>query len=65
MLTEDEPQRLLVRHKRAQQLLDCSNSFYWALVRKGKIAIVGRGRAGRADFESLKAYVAAETRKAA
>jgi hypothetical protein len=67
MLAEGVPRQLLVRHKHAQQLLDCSPSFYWSLVRKGKITVVGNGRAGRADYASVTAYVAAETaaRKAA
>jgi hypothetical protein len=56
MLTENEPEWLLIKHKRAQQLLDCSNSFYWSLVRKGLIKVRGRGKAGRATYESVKAY---------
>jgi hypothetical protein len=67
MLTPGEPQQLLVKHRRAQQILDCGPSFYWRLVKLGRITIVGRGRAGRAHYGSLLAYVAAETeaRKAA
>jgi hypothetical protein len=61
MRTEiDELDRLLVTHRRAQRLLDCGSSFYWGLVKKGRITVVGRGRASRADFRSLRAYVAAE-----
>lgn len=61
MQTElDETERLLVTHRRAQRLLDCGSSFYWGLVKKGRITVVGRGKASRAEFRSLRAYVAAE-----
>jgi hypothetical protein len=57
MPPEGATQQLLVTHKHGRQLLDCSNTHYWALVRKRKITIAGRGRAGRAYLPSILAYV--------
>ena len=57
MPPESAPQQLLVTHKHGRQLLDCSKSHYWALVRKRKITIAGRGRASRAYLPSIHAYV--------
>jgi hypothetical protein len=54
---EDRPQRLLVKHRVAQEILDCGPSFYWRLVRNGQITVVGRGKAGRADYASIRSYV--------
>jgi hypothetical protein len=54
---EDGPPPLLIKHRRAQQILDCGPSFYWGLVRAGQITVVGRGKAGRADYASIRSYV--------
>jgi hypothetical protein len=56
MIPQDEPGPLLVKHKRAQQILDCGASFYWRLVREGRIKVLGAGRASRADYASIRAY---------
>jgi hypothetical protein len=53
---------LLIKHKRVQQLLDCSGPFYWGLVKRSRIRVVGLGRASRADYASVLEYVAAEAR---
>jgi hypothetical protein len=62
----DDP--LLVKHKRAQRMLDCGASFYWGLVKQGRIKVLGSGRASRADYASVKEYyrsLQAEAGKAA
>jgi|HubBroStandDraft_6_1064221.scaffolds.fasta_scaffold1514855_1 hypothetical protein len=56
-MVEDGPEPLLVKHARGQQILDCSPSFYWALVRAGKITVVGRGKASRGYLPSIRDYV--------
>jgi hypothetical protein len=56
MLTEDELKPLEVKHARAMQILDIRPSFYWSLVREGRIKTVGSGKDGRAVFSSLEAY---------
>jgi hypothetical protein len=55
-MTEFEP--LLVTHRHAREAIDASGSHYWALVRAGKIQKAGKGKAGRAVWKSVKAYVA-------
>lgn len=54
-VSEIEP--LLVKHKTAQNLLDCGQTYYWGLVKKGEIETVGEGKAGRAVFASLQRHV--------
>jgi hypothetical protein len=49
---------LLLRHRDAQAALACGASHYWRLVRKKKIQILGKGKAGRATAASIRAYVA-------
>ena len=56
MMPEDGPELLLLRHKRAQQILACGASFYWRLVQEGRIKVLGSGRASRADYASVKQY---------
>jgi hypothetical protein len=51
------PQQLLAKHKRGRQIIDCSNSHYWGLVRAGKIIVVGKGRGSRAYLPSILRYV--------
>jgi hypothetical protein len=57
MPIEGAPQQLLIKHQNARRILDCSNSFYWALVRKGRITVAGTGRASRGYFPSILEYV--------
>jgi hypothetical protein len=57
MMVEDGPEPLLVKHARGQRAIDASPSHYWGLVRAGKIQVVGEGKAGRAVWASIKAYV--------
>jgi hypothetical protein len=54
---EDQAERLLIRHPNAQRAIDASPSHYWGLVRAGKIQFVGKGKAGRAIWASIKNYV--------
>jgi hypothetical protein len=56
MMAEDGAGPLLVKHKRAQEILACGTSYYWRLVREGRIKVVGVGRASRADYKSVKDY---------
>jgi hypothetical protein len=57
MPIEGAPQQLLIKHQNARRILDCSNSFYWALVRKGRITVAGTGRASRGYLPSILEYV--------
>jgi predicted DNA-binding transcriptional regulator AlpA len=64
----DDIQPLLLRHPQAQKMLGISASTYWALVRRGELEVVGRGRMSRASYRSVQQYVAkllAEAGKAA
>jgi len=56
-MTEDEPEPLLVTHRGGQRALGVGPSHYWGLVRAGKIQVVGKGKAGRAFWPSIKGYV--------
>jgi hypothetical protein len=57
---------LLLRHRDAQAAIAVGPSFYWRLVKIGKITVVGRRKAGRAVWSSVKAYAAElEAEKAA
>ncbi len=58
MPEDDDPERLLGKHATAQRMIDDGPSHYWGLVRKGKILVVGRGRASRVYLPSVRAYVA-------
>jgi hypothetical protein len=55
---EDPPEPLFVRHKIGQRALAIGESFYWSLVRDGKITVVGRGKTSRASWQSIKDYAA-------
>jgi hypothetical protein len=57
MPTEDGPEPLLIKHAEAMRMIACGPSHYWGLVRKGKITVVEKGRAGRAYRPSVVAYV--------
>jgi hypothetical protein len=57
MTVEDGSEPLLIKHAKGQQLLSCSASHYWALVRAGKITVVGQGKASRGYLPSIRAYV--------
>jgi hypothetical protein len=50
-------EQLLVKHKAVQELLDCGPTFYWGLVKRGEIEVVGRRKAGRAVRRSVEKYV--------
>jgi hypothetical protein len=54
MATEDELEPWFVPHGVAMKLLGYRSSYYWGLVRKGKIRKVGTGKASRAVFASVK-----------
>jgi hypothetical protein len=56
MMPEDGPELLMIRHKRAQQILAIGSSFYWRLVQEGRIKVLGSGRASRADYASIRKY---------
>jgi hypothetical protein len=49
---------LLLRHRDARAAIAVGQSFYWRLVRTKRIAVVGKGKAGRAIAASIRAYVA-------
>jgi excisionase family DNA binding protein len=53
-----EAEPLLIRHSEAQRLLGIGESYYFQLVREGRIKTVGQGRLSRARYDSVKAYVA-------
>jgi hypothetical protein len=55
---EDPPEPFFVRHKIGQQALGVRESYYWQLVRAGKITVVGRGKTSRASWQSIKNYAA-------
>jgi hypothetical protein len=52
-----EAEPLLIRHAEAQRLLGLGPSYYFGLVRSGRIRVVGRGRLSRALYSSVKDYV--------
>jgi hypothetical protein len=59
-----EPSRLealefepwFITNNQAMRLLGIRVSTYWRLVRERRIITVGKGRASRASFKSIKAY---------
>jgi hypothetical protein len=57
MLEDDGLEPLLIKHAEAMRMIGCKVSRYWGLVRKGKIIVVEKGRAGRAYVPSVRAYV--------
>ena len=57
MLEDDGLEPLLIRHAEAMRMIGCKVSHYWGLVRKGKIIVVEKGRAGHAYVPSVRAYV--------
>jgi hypothetical protein len=54
--TEGQLEPLFITNALAMRLLGRRTSSYWGLVRKGKILVVGKGRASRASFASVKKY---------
>jgi hypothetical protein len=52
-----QPEPFLVRHGEAQRLLGVGTSYYFQLVREGRIKTVGEGRMSRAIYSSVKEYV--------
>jgi hypothetical protein len=56
-MPETELQPLLVRHAEAMRMGDWGDSYYWGLVRAGKITKVGSGKAGRAYLPSVTRYI--------
>jgi hypothetical protein len=52
------PEPFFIRHRTGQRMLAVRDSKYWALVRAGKITVVGKGRTSRATWASIKAYAA-------
>jgi hypothetical protein len=56
--TEESVRPLLVRPKRAKQLLDCDDKKLWGLIRSGELASFLDGRARRISVASIEAYIA-------
>jgi hypothetical protein len=54
--TEGEIEPLFITNTLAMRLLAIRVSTYWRLVREKRIVTVGKGRASRASFASIKAY---------
>ena len=54
--TEREPEPWFVTNAKAMKLLAIRPSFYWRLAREKRILVVGKGRASRASFDSVKRY---------
>ena len=48
---------LLVKHAVARRAIGVGQSYYWRLVRKGRIQTVGKLKAGRAVWSSVRSYV--------
>jgi hypothetical protein len=56
-------EQLLIKHKKAQVILDVGPTYYWGtLVKDGKIEVVGSKKAGRAVYSSVRRYVEEERR---
>ena len=53
-----EAEPFFVRHGEVQRLLGVGESYYYDLIKRGKIKVVGQGRLSRALYSSVKAYVA-------
>jgi hypothetical protein len=58
-------EQLLIKHEKARGILDCGNTFYWELVKRGEIEVVGDGKGGRAVLRSVHQYVERLRAKAA
>jgi hypothetical protein len=54
--TEDGLKTLELKHDRAMQILGIRPSFYWRLVREGRIRTLGSGKNSRAVYASIEAY---------
>jgi hypothetical protein len=52
-----QPEPFLVRHGEAQRILGIGQSYYFKLVREGRIKTVGTGRLSRAVYSSVVGYV--------
>jgi hypothetical protein len=47
---------LFIKNAKAMKLLDVRPSLYWRMVRQKRFIVVGKGKASRAYFPSIKAY---------
>jgi len=54
--TVGEPEPWFIANGAAMRLLGVRTSSYWRLVREKRIIVVGKGRASRASFDSIKRY---------
>jgi hypothetical protein len=60
---------LELKHSLAMQILGIRPSYYWQLMREGRIRALGSGKNSRADYETIEQYhrerqAAAKARKA-